>query len=112
MQCSCPRPPTLSPLTNRAQRRQNLSDGPLQAAVVAQRAQVWHRPRHGPRGACGVPVVYVCKCGFCTSCQRLPALTDVQLAPWLAVEVPDLLSRGLIVHKEQQGAAAAADEPK
>eukprot|EP00048_Salpingoeca_helianthica_P015748 m.228418 g.228418 ORF g.228418 m.228418 type:complete len:172 (-) comp17474_c0_seq1:47-562(-) len=30
------------------------------------------------------------------------------LAPWLAVEVPDLLSRGLIVHKEQQGAAGEA----
>lgn len=29
------------------------------------------------------------------------------LAPWLAVEVPDLLSRGLISHKEQQGPAAA-----
>eukprot|EP00050_Salpingoeca_kvevrii_P018349 m.73115 g.73115 ORF g.73115 m.73115 type:complete len:175 (-) comp8024_c0_seq1:143-667(-) len=31
------------------------------------------------------------------------------LAPWLAVEIPDLIAKGMISHKENQGEAAAAD---
>ena len=29
------------------------------------------------------------------------------LGPWLAVEVPDLIQKGLIVHKEQKGNASS-----
>lgn len=32
----------------------------------------------------------------------------VKLGPWLAVEVPDLIQRGIVVHKEASGAGATA----
>lgn len=34
------------------QRRENLSDRPLQTTLGPERPQVWHRPRHGTRGKC------------------------------------------------------------
>jgi len=34
------------------------------------------------------------------------------LAPWLAVEIPDMVAKGTVVYKEGGGAAAAADAKK
>lgn len=34
------------------------------------------------------------------------------LGPWLAVEVPDLLSKGLIEHKDSTADADSGDKPK
>ncbi|KAK5851479.1 hypothetical protein PBY51_023027 [Eleginops maclovinus] len=39
----------------------------------------------------------------------LAHLMALGLAPWLAVEIPDLIGKGLVVHREQQSDAAAAE---
>lgn len=31
-------------------------------------------------------------------------IVDLQLAPWLAVEIPDLIEKGIIVYQDKDGA--------
>lgn len=39
----------------------------------------------------------------------LAHLMALGLGPWLAVEIPDLISKGIVVHKDRQCAAAATE---
>ena len=44
---------------------------------------------------------------FCSRCINLShTMAALQLGPWLAVEIPDLLSKGLIKHKDDKPAPA------
>ncbi len=35
---------------------------------------------------------------------------SIQLGPWLAVEIPDLIARGVVVHKENQSSSQSNAE--
>ena len=70
-----------------------MSDRSFQASLGQECTQVWNRTCYGIRGECKTA------CNMITV-MCMPAHVRVQLGPWLAVEIPDLIQKGLIEHRK------------